>query len=172
MANEKKGTEQKEIGILRFAGRLGDVDNDVAEIVVDMLDGRKEADGRSSMAELAYGLRDIKRVVAEHKKEIEALRRQNVELLTRLTNQNVVLKEKDEQIRKLRERISLLNHTGLKMLNQDISVGECQGHRIWLHSNHLGYGKWISNLRLITLIKSLSDRNKEEQEADNHDDQA
>ena len=48
----------------------------------------------------------------------------------------------------------------MKKLNRELFLGQCQEERIWLHSNTLGYGKWISTLRLIALIKQLSQRKR------------
>ena len=46
----------------------------------------------------------------------------------------------------------------IRKLNREISIGECQDDRIWIHSNTLGYGKWVSVLHLVSIIKRLSER--------------
>jgi formylmethanofuran dehydrogenase subunit A len=34
-----------------------------------------------------------------------------------------------------------------------------QEHRIWLHSNTLGYGKWISTLEIVKILKKKVNSN-------------
>ena len=46
----------------------------------------------------------------------------------------------------------------IRKLNREISIGECQDDRIWIHSNTLGYGKWVSVLHLVSIIKRLSQK--------------
>lgn len=43
-----------------------------------------------------------------------------------------------------------------KMKNKEIEISEPQDSRVWIHSNKLGYGKWIKNNELTELIKSKS----------------
>ena len=37
--------------------------------------------------------------------------------------------------------------------NKEIKIGEIQDERIWIHSNKLGYGRWIWNSQLTLLIQ-------------------
>ncbi len=48
----------------------------------------------------------------------------------------------------------------MKKLNNEIFLGQCQDERIWIHSNTLGYGKWVSTLRLVKLIKDVTKEEK------------
>jgi hypothetical protein len=47
----------------------------------------------------------------------------------------------------------------MKIINKELKLGECQEHRIWLHSNTLGYGKWISTLEIVKLLKKKVNSN-------------
>ncbi len=42
--------------------------------------------------------------------------------------------------------------------NDKIKIGDIQDSRIWLHSEELGFGKWINNSELQRLIGSKSGR--------------
>lgn len=55
---------------------------------------------------------------------------------------------------KKRERIGRMKGIG----NKIIQISEVQDSRFWIHSFELGYGKWITNKKLLELIKSEETR--------------
>ena len=40
----------------------------------------------------------------------------------------------------------------MKTRNEEINILEIQDERIWIHSNKLGYGHWIPNDKLRSLL--------------------
>ncbi len=50
--------------------------------------------------------------------------------------------------------------TEKKIGNDIIEISHIQEDRIWIHSNYLGYGKWIYNNELEKLIDERNKENK------------